>query len=333
MTGQTGHSTKPSVDKGAQLPAVLRQALGNHWEFAVSDGRIAIQHPHRGSPYRPPRRPPTWVDLLEGLKAGFAAQGVPQAACLPLRWGRETELTISAVQALDPLLKDGRSQTYRSGFLPQPVVRFTGQRDAAGDLAEGFLTSFVNVSRVHPIQSIDEYGAILDGWLTVLSRLGFHARHLSAHGKLTTWSRRQVEGITIHFSHLGLPLGDIVLLWNVENPGRMAVDLGTGLERLAWARTRMNWHRLVHGRFAQAAPTGTLDAIRTATLLIGHGITPAARGPGGITRRVIGTISPDSVHLGVSALVRASHDYWSLFGPISVSWPAIVAVIEKELHL
>lgn len=115
--------------------------------------------------------------------------------------------------------------------------------------------------------------------------------------------------------------------------GRMAVDLGTGLERLAWARTRMNWHRLVYGRFARAAPTGTLDAIRTATLLIGHGITPAARGPGGITRRVVGTISPDAVPLGVSAFVRTSYDYWSLFGPLSVSWPAVVAAIEKELLL
>ena len=167
----------------------------------------------------------------------------------------------------------------------------------------------------------------------MLSRLGFHARHLNAHGELTTWRRRQVEGVTIHFSHLGLTLGDIVLLWNVKNPGRMAVDLGTGLERLAWARTRMNWHRLVYGSFAQAAPIGTLDAVRTATLLIGHGITPAARGPGGITRRVIGTASPDSVHLGVSALVRASYDYWSLVGPLSVPWPAVVAAIETELHL
>ncbi|MBT2390666.1 hypothetical protein J7E87_14845 [Streptomyces sp. ISL-1] len=235
------------------------------------------------------------------------------------------------MQALDPLLKDGRQHTYRSGFLPQPVVRFTGKRDPSGDLCEGFLTSFVNVSRVQPINSIDEYGSILDGWLTVLSHLGFHARHLSAYGSLSTWHRRQVQGVTLHFRHLDLPLGDIVLLWNTEHPERMAVDLGTGLERLAWARTRMDWYDLVYGRFAKAAPAQTLDAIRTATLLLGHGITPAARGAGGIARRVIGTIAPDSARLGVSALVRASYDYWALFGSPTVPWPAVSSGIEQEL--
>ncbi|MEU2046865.1 hypothetical protein ABZ632_29725 [Streptomyces albidoflavus] len=315
------------------MAAVLRQVLGAQWEFTVSDGRIAIDHAHRGSPYCLPRQAPSWEELLAGLKAGFAAQGVSQDACLPIRWGRETELTISAVQALDPLLKDGRPLTYRSGFLPQPVVRFTGQRDATGDLREGALTSFVNVSRVQPVQCIDEYGGILDGWLSVLSRLGFHARHISINGKLAAWRRRQVEGITLRFNHLDLPLGDIVLLWNADNPARMAVDLGTGLERLAWARTRLRWRELVFGQFASLAPPPTLDAVRTATLLLAHGVRPAARGAGGITRRVIGTIDPGAARLGVSSLVRASYRYWRLFGEPKVPWPAVTMAIEEELGI
>ncbi|MFJ9180874.1 hypothetical protein [Streptomyces sp. NPDC102360] len=265
------------------------------------------------------------------LREGFTNQGVPQDACLPIRWGRETELTISAVQALDPFLKEGRPLTYRSGYLPQPVVRFTGQREASGDLREGFMTSFVNVSRVQLIQHVDEYGMALDDWLSVLSRLGFHARHISVHGKLEPWQRRQVKGITLRFKHLDLTLGDIVLLWNVDNPTRLAVDLGTGLERLAWARTKMPWHHLVYGKFASLAPLGTLDAVRTATLLLSHGILPAARGAGGITRRLIGAIDPDSARLGVSSVVRASYRYWQLFGEPTVHWPGVVMAIEEEL--
>ncbi|MFD3544152.1 hypothetical protein ACFWUW_00770 [Streptomyces sp. NPDC058655] len=245
-----------------RIPTVLRAALGPHWEFTADGPRIEIQHPRRGTPYRPPRRLPSWTELLGSLEQGFADGGAPRAPCLPLRWGRETELTISAVQALDPLLKDGQARTYRSGFLPQPVVRFTGERDVSGLLSDGFLTSFVNISRVQPISSLDEYGAVLDGWLTVLSRLGFHARHLSMYGTLTPWRRREVEGITLHLHHLNLTIGDIVLLWNTERPDRLAVDLGTGLERLAWARTQMPWHDLIYGRFAQSAPRMTLDAIR-----------------------------------------------------------------------
>ncbi|MEU9938822.1 hypothetical protein [Streptomyces lavendulae] len=313
-----------------RIPTVLRAALGPHWEFAADGSRIQIQHPHRGTPYSPPRRPPSWSELLDGLQHGFAGNGASRDACLPLRWGRETELTISAVQALDPLLKEGKPRTYRSGFLPQPVVRFTGQRDARGFLAEGFLTSFVNVSRVQPIKDLDEYGAILDGWLTVLSRLGFHARHLSIYGTLTPWRRNEVEGLTLRFRHLDLTLGDIVLLWNTDHPDRLAVDLGTGLERLAWARTRKRWYDLVYGRFAQSAPPTTLDAIRTATLLLGHGITPAARGAGGITRRVIGAIAPDAARLGVSAMVREAFAYWTLFGELRVPWPAVACLIEEE---
>lgn len=320
-----------SPPSGALIPEVLRHALGTQWKFTVSDRRLEIEHAHRGSPYRPPRRSPSWEELLAGLTTGFAAQGVPQASCLPLRWGRETELTISAVQALDPFLKDGRPVTYRSGFLPQPVVRFTGQREASGDLRPGFLTSFVNISRVQPIRHMDEYGSILDGWISLLSRLGFHARHIGVHGMLTPWRRRRVEGITLHFDHVDLPIGDIVLLWNSDNPAHMAVDLGTGLERLAWARTRTGWNDLVFGRFASLAPPPTLDAVRTATLLVAHGIRPASRGAGGITRRVIAAIEPGATALGVSSLVRASYRYWRLFGEPKVPWPAVAVAIEEEL--
>lgn len=332
-TGLTGAIGSQATDVGRRIPGVLRQAMGPCWEFTVADGQVEIRHAHRGSPYRPSRRPPSWAELLDKLRVGFARQGVPQASCLPLRWGRETELTISAVQALDPLLKHGRPQPYRSGYLPQPVVRFTGHRDVNGDLREGFLTSFVNVSRVQPIQDLAEFGSIFDGWLSVLSYLGFHARHVSVHGDLSTWQRREVCGVTLRFRHADFPLGDIVLLWNAENPELMAVDLGTALERLAWARTRMNWYGLIYGSFARAAPVPTLDAIRTATLLLGNGISPAARGAGGIARRVIAAIDVDSARLGVSAVVRSFYDYWALCGSPAVPWPTVVAGIEREMGI
>ncbi|NUL21828.1 hypothetical protein HRW17_05160 [Streptomyces lunaelactis] len=314
-----------------QIPGLLQRALGAHWEFSVDGDALEIQHPHRGSPYRPPRRSPSWAELLGALEDGFASQGIPRDACLPLRWGRETELTISAVQALDPLLKEGRSGTYRRGFIPQPVVRFTGQRTASGELRDGFLTSFVNVSCVQPIDSIDEYGAILDAWLSVISQLGFHARHISIYGRLAVWQRRQVKGITLRFRHLDLTLGDIVLLWNADNPQCMAVDLGTSLERLAWARTLRSWNELVFGPLAGAASPSALDTIRTATLLLGNGIMPAARGAGGVTRRVIGTLAPESTRLGVSAAVRSAHQYWTTIVALPVPWPAVATCMEQEV--
>ncbi|GAA2156154.1 hypothetical protein GCM10009760_56830 [Kitasatospora kazusensis] len=250
-----------------------------------------------------------------------------------MRWGRDTELTISAVQALDPLLKDGEPYVLRRGYLPQPVVRMTGERYATGALQDGFLTSFVNVSRVEPITRKAEFTGILDHWLTVLSDFGLHARHITIHGRNAVWRRREVCGYTVHFRHLDLPIGDVVLLWNAEDPTKMAVDLGSGLERLAWARTRQPWWDLVLGRFATtAAMPDVLDAVRTATLLVGSGISPAARGAGGVLRRVLASVPSDAAPLGVSALVRASHGYWSLTSSMTMQWPEVTSVIEREIY-
>lgn len=313
------------------IPALLRKALGPRWEFIIDGDHITIQHPQRGTPYRPPRRQMPSSELLATLEAAFADLGVPRTPCLPLRWGRETELTISAVQALDPYLKHRQPVPYRRGFVPQPVVRLTGQRDEQGTLSDGFLTSFVNISRIEPISDLSSYATTLDEWLTVLSRLSLHARHITIYGRLTVWRRRQVEGITLRYNHAGLPLGDVVLLWNAHDPTFMAVDLGTALERLAWARTRRPWQDLVFGRLANAASPRTLDAIRTATLLLGNGIMPAARGPGSITRRVIATIPSSASPLGFSSLIRASHGFWDQATPLVMSWPAVTCNLEHEI--
>ncbi|RAJ61657.1 hypothetical protein K378_04017 [Streptomyces sp. Amel2xB2] len=323
-----------SHSRAHQAVAALRQVLGPQWEFSFADHpdrTFEIRHRDRGTPYIPPRSTPSWTELLTTLSMAFADRGVARDKCLPLRWGRETELTISAVQALDPLLKDGRALTYRKGYLPQPVVRFTGDRDEHGDLLDGFLTAFVNISRVQPIASIDDYVDALDDWLFVLSQLGFHARHIEIHGRVEVWHRRQVAGVTLMFNHLDLTIGDLVLLWNTEHPDRMALDLGTGLERLAWARTRRDWKELVYGPFADAVPIAVLDAIRTATLLLGSGITPSAKGAGGVARRVIAAVPPGLVRLGTSALVRAFHQHWAASADLQVPWPAICSAIEEEV--
>ncbi|MBV6701952.1 hypothetical protein [Kitasatospora aureofaciens] len=311
-----------------------RLGLGPKWEITQSpDGRFDIRHRDRGTPYRPTTRPHSWAGLLDRLENSFRTAGVVRARPLPTRCGRDTELTISAVQALDPLLKDGEPYVLRRGYLPQPVVRMTGERNATGVLRDGFLTSFVNVSRIEPITQDAEFTDILDHWLTVLSDIGLHARHITIHGRNAVWRRREVCGFTVHFRHLDLPIGDIVLLWNAEDPSCMAVDLGSGLERLAWARTRQPWWEMVLGRFATpgAAPD-TLDAIRTATLLVGSGISPAARGAGSVLRRLLACVPEDAAPLGVSALVRTSHGYWNLTSPMAVPWPEVASVIEREIH-
>ncbi|MDH6132798.1 hypothetical protein P3T37_002184 [Kitasatospora sp. MAA4] len=307
--------------------------LGSQWEFQHGDdGHFEIRHRDRGSPFRPTTRPFSWAHLLNKLENGFRDAGVDRARPLPMRWGRDTELTISAVQALDPLLKDGKPYVFRRGYLPQPVVRLTGERDHTGSLRDGFLTSFVNISRIESVTRPTEFAGILDQWLTVLSGVGLHARHITIHGRNAVWQRREVCGLTVHFRHLDLPIGDIVLLWNAADPTCMGVDLGSGLERLAWALTRRPWWELIFGTFAGTiAPPDVLDSVRTATLLIGSGVAPAARGAGGVLRRILASVPPEAAPMGVSTLVRQSHGYWSGTSPMAVPWPEVARAIEREL--
>ncbi|GAA1076233.1 hypothetical protein [Nocardiopsis metallicus] len=313
------------------IPRHLRRALGPNWEVETEGTRLLVRHSHRHSPFVPARRSLLWEVLLAKIENAYAAQGVERAGCLPLRWGRDTDLVVSAVQALDPLLKDGIGLTHRRGFLPQPVVRFTGRRDARGRLLDGFLTSFVNVSHVRPINDVTEYAEAFDGWLSVLSRVGLHARHVTLSGDLKVWHRREVAGITLRFHHAGLGLGDIVLLWNRDDPRCMAIDLGSGLERLAWARTRQPWSELVHGRFSRHADSGTLDAVRSATLLLGHGIAPSSQGAGAAVRRLTQSIPPATAPFGLSSLCRAYHRYWETFAPMKLGWPQVTTLLEREV--
>jgi hypothetical protein len=319
------------ADAGDALLIALRRALHDRWEFTTDGERLRVQHRDRGTPYRPPRHVMDWVELLDRLETAFAEHGVRRAPALPLRWRRETDLTASAVQALDPHLKYRQPYVYRAGYLPQPVVRFTGKHDAVGRLEDGFLTSFVNVSRIEPIKTADEHAAIFDSWIGILSRLGLHARHIELFGNLRVWRRGPVDGITLRYRHAGLELGDIVLLWNVEDPSYMAADLGTGLERLRWTITGWPWWNLVHGHLAKSADPDVLDAVRTAVLLIGSGIAPAARGPGSAVKRVLRLITPDIAPLGFSAATRAFHEYWSLTTSNMLPWSEIACRLEQNI--
>jgi hypothetical protein len=316
-----------------ELVTALRRSLGMRWSFNSEGDRLCVRYQAWGTPYRPPRRPIGWEEMLGILASTFAEHSIPQVPPLPLRWNHETDFTISAIQALDPYLKQCRPYSYRQGYLPQPVIRFTGKRDNSGQLADGFLTAFVNVSCVLPLRDLSEHAQILDTWLTVLSRLGLHARHLEIHGATTPWQRREIEGITLRIAHDGLEIGDIVLLWNASSPWLMATDLGSGLERLRWASTRDAWPLVVHGSLTERADPAVLDIIRAATLIAAQGIPPSDRGPGNALRRLARSIPAASAALGLSAAVRSAYAYWSLTSPLQLPWPEVCRVLEREARI
>src|SRR5216683_6928248 len=186
----------------------------------------------------------------------------------------ENDTPIRKTHPLEPYLKHRQQHIHGVGYIPQPVVRFTGERNQRGTLQPGFLTSFINVSVVQPISTIPEHAALIDAWLSVLSRIGLHSQHITIAGMLSVWRRREVAGITLWFRHGDLTLGDAVLLWNTTDPRFLATDIGSGLERLRWAVASRPWPETVYDRLAAVADTETLDALRTATLVAGSGVRP-----------------------------------------------------------
>jgi hypothetical protein len=295
-----------------------------------SEGDIVLLAGRGGEyPYRPPARPPSWDALLGAIQRAFADHGIERGPLLPVRGVHETDFTISGIQALDPYLKQCQPMRYPGSYLPQPVVRFTGRKDATGALLPGFLTSFINISCVQPVRSVAQHVRLIDSWVSVLSTIGLNARHVRVSGSLAAWRRRDVAGITLRFHHGALEIGDAVLLWNYENPTFMATDIGSGLERLRWAIGGRSWPETVFGQLASAIPPRTLDAIRTAVLVIGSGIRPAARGPGSALRRLIRDEIAEAATMGLSRVVRWAYCYWSRIEPLAVPWPEVCQVLER----
>ncbi|WP_162830105.1 hypothetical protein [Amycolatopsis palatopharyngis] len=316
--------------RSAELLAALQQTFPT-WKCTLDGDQVTLVYGRVTNAFRPPRRSPSLPEMLTTLTEACTAHGIQRHHPLPLRGLEDAELTFSAVQALDPYLKHTQHHVHAHGFLPQPVVRFTGERDEHGALLPGFATSFVNVSIVEPIATVREHATLIDAWIGVLSRLGFHAQHLTISGKLPVWHRAAVAGITLRIHHESRELGDAVLLWNRENPSKLATDIGSGLERMAWLLTQRDWDQVVYGTLAEHVSLRVLDAVRTATLIVGSGIDLAPRGPGNAIRRLLRREVTCQGSLGLSRIVRWAHAYWTGIAPLPMPWAEVCRILDSEL--
>lgn len=314
----------------AELVAALLRRFERRWEIRQVDGKLSM-FPRRRVKAQPSAEVPPVRDTLTAMGRVFAKNGVLRPPLLPVRWGRDTDLLVSGVQALDPWLKNGEDRVWREGFLPQPVVRFTGERDDQGHLKDGFLTSFVNLSCVLRLRDVHRFADLLDVWFDVLSAVGIHAGRLDIAGDLRVWERGPVSGITLHIADSGVGFADAILLWHTAEPHRLAIDIGSGLERLRWRTSPLPWPETTFGNLANSLDTDVLDAVRTATLLVMSGIQPGAQSAGSALRRVCRRIPTILAASGLGRLVAASRAHWAEVGVAGPASPNLAAVIEREV--
>lgn len=314
-----------------ELLGVITNRFGDRWQITLEGRRLALRPhaPRRRAPNRPPM--PEADYLLRRISATFGARGISTAEPLPIRWGRDTDLTISAIQALDPWLKDGINRVWREGFITQPVIRFTAERDCDNQLEPGYLTSFINLSCVQRIANVAEHAAIIDIWIEAMSAIGIHAGRLSIGGQLNVWRRGRVSGITLFLTCDGIAFADAVLLWHTGSTDHLATDLGSGLERIRWLLAQHDWAETVFGDVSHRWSLDLLDSIRTATLMVMAGIRPSSRGAGAALRRVLRPVPSEMAAAGLGRLVRAQRAYWTQAGMTGISWPHIATIIENEV--
>jgi hypothetical protein len=309
----------------------IRDRFGGRWDIVTDAVGIRMWHRRPASASRR-RSCLDYPQIVSRLRDSLEASGLTvDHHLLPIRWNRDTDVTVSAIQALDPWLKDAQPRVWREGFLPQPVVRHTGERDERGRLVDGYLTAFTNVSYVQRIDGCPEAFTVLDHWFTGLSRVGLHAGRLSLHGSLQPWRRPPVGGITLFIDCDGRGLGDVVLLWNLDHPDFIAVDLGSGVERLRWYLSGRPWSWAAFGELSCHHDIRLLDAVRALTLLLMAGIRAAHRGPGYAVRTLAGTIEPELARTGLSRLVRQQVAHWRAMGMTGPEWPIITAQLEETV--
>jgi hypothetical protein len=334
MTGSPTESSSRSGSVVSGRDRILLDALARRfaprWDICEVDGEFRMTR--RGPAPSALRRHPPPLELVAGLRDALERAGlITGQPLLPVRWRRDTDLTVSAVQALDPWLKDARPLVWREGFLPQPVVRSTGVGRGLDPLPEGLLSSFVNISYVQRIPAVANHADLLDRWIGALSAVGLHACRLTIHGRLEVWHRPPVSGITLFIDCDDRELGDAVLLWNTDRPHHLGSDLGSGLERLSWLLGGGPWARAAFGDLAGLHDLTLLDASRTATLLLMSGVRPQPRGAGGTLRAAARRIDPAVAVSGLSRLVRAHHRHWAGLGVQGPSWPVVTSALEDEV--
>lgn len=306
----------------------LRRSFDHSWQFDYHPAYIAMT-PRRVVP-PPSGRQLDHAGIAEMFELIHSRAGIGPDRPLPVNWGRETDLLVSAAQGLDPWLKHGGETPWRDGFIAQPVVRHVSISPGS-ELTDGMLSSFVNASSIGKITSVDDHVARLDVWLDSLSSIGVHVGRLAMKTYLQPWSRGEVRGISTFITLDGTEFSDASLLWNVLSPDRKGSDIGLGLERLRWIVSKEGWHESVFGVDVSPVHAYHRDAIRTAVLLSMHGVRPSSSGAGAALRKVLTRIPRDQARNGLGRAVRAERGYWTMFGIGGPTWDAVSMMLEDEV--
>ncbi|MGW0651781.1 hypothetical protein ACWD4T_23685 [Streptomyces umbrinus] len=236
---------------------------------------------------------------------------------------RDTDLVVSALQYLDPVVHNGFPAPKGIQILAQPCVRWRHLREAGR--VQGVSSSFINLSSLE-VGGGDLVGRIpehLDLWFDLLSAAGLHAGSATIALCDEDCAYGPYRGRRVDLNCDGIELGEINWYHTVDGVqdgrGRPAtvIDCGFAFERISWAADRRDsYHaRLTPLHFSRVQGGEILnDRCRTLALLALSGIKPGSRGPRRYARKLADELSA-SFLAGVNVpgwLEHAAH-YWQQF--------------------
>ena len=207
-------------------------------------------------------------------------------------------------------------------IIMQPVIRLQGIGLVAS--LDGISTSFVHVATECWNATTEKHFNSLDQWLDFFSGLGLHVGGLCLKLKRADndWAGRTVTSEMLKINYDGLEIGVANFFFNIPQQSShisTLSDIGVGLERLVWAVNKSPAYFdgigplssvTIHKRVA-------LDAIRTATLMVGSGVVPNHKNQGSKLRAMIGLVTEEAQQLNLYELVRYYHRTHSTFLPNS----------------
>ncbi|MFD9793386.1 hypothetical protein ACFWXK_20835 [Streptomyces sp. NPDC059070] len=281
----------------------------------------------RRSPARPQHR--SVAAQWRRLRGTFERRGLTPFALSDLdRTAVDTDLVVSALQYLDPVVHAAAPAPRGIRVLAQPCVRWQYQPEAGRQ--QGVSTSFVNLSslEVGGPRLVEEVATHLDHWLEGLSAMGIHAREVVVALTDEECAYGPYRGCRADLNCAGVEIGEINWYHHVENaadPAMSVIDFGFSFERIAWVAARPDdYHALLSPIFVPPGTEGAVlnDRIRTLALLSLFGLTPGSRGARRRLRNVADELAvPFLRGVNLHGCLEHAGRFWRQFVPADALHP------------
>lgn len=265
----------------------------------------------------PPCEEGSWRLTWELLRTFFndLGYGATSTARIMRSRTRSTLFVGAGLQIFEDVIYDSLPPPKGRLFVHQPVVRLNYLGYSA---RAGYSTSFVNLCTEKSGSSPVAHAAQLMGWLQALRATSI--RKLELVFEENRWRGGPFEGAQLTIRAAGAPIGDGIFIDTGPKNAQSLLpisDFSFGLERISAARYEGGdfWPCLMPSSAAGIAYRQSLDALRTAALLVLCNVAPSARRHGRELRRLykIAALLPRSVD--VCACINSFANYWSEFLP------------------